>query len=144
MIGKAARLVAALVAFGVLAVSAATAKDFGPGDIRVCNTKRCVPIKNRNVLPLLGSFYYSGSSLTVVRAPRMGAPMFELRFRNGYATGIVATRKLDRFLSYGVHLERFSRGKWYRVPPRLAQELRRLSARLRPMRVTPAAAAKSR
>jgi hypothetical protein len=142
--GRAARLVAALVAFAVLAVSAASAKDFGPGDLRICNAKRCVPVKKREVLPLLGSFYYGGPPLTVVRRPRMGAPMFELRFRNGYATGIVATRRLDRFLSYGVHLERFSRGKWYRVPPRLAQELRRLSARLEPMRVTPAAVAKSR
>jgi hypothetical protein len=137
-------LLAALLAAGMLGVPAATAKDFGPGDLRICNAKHCVPVKNREVLPLLGSFYYSGLPPAVVRAPQMGAPMFELRFRNGYATGIVATRRLDRFLSYGVHLERFRRGKWYRVPARLAQELRRLSARLDPLRVTPAAVRKSR
>jgi hypothetical protein len=39
------------------------------------------------VLPQLGSVYYSGPPLTVVRALRMGAPMFELRFRKGYVTG---------------------------------------------------------
>jgi hypothetical protein len=137
-------LLAALLAAAMLGVPAATAKDFGPGDLRICNAKRCVPVKNRKVLPLLGSFYYSGPPPAVVRAPQMGAPMFELRFRNGYATGIVATRRLDRFLSYGVYLERFSRGKWYRVPARLAQELRRLSGRLQPLRVTPAAVRKSR
>jgi hypothetical protein len=135
---------ALLVAMLLICVPAASAKDFGPGDVSVCNAKRCIPVKNRNVLPLLGSFYYSGPPPTVVRAPRMGAPMFELRFRNGYATGIVARRKLDRFLSYGVYLERFRRGKWYRVPAGLAQELRRLSARLEPLRVTPAAVRKSR
>lgn len=127
-----------------MAVSGATAKDFGPGDLRVCNTKRCVAIKNRHVLPLLGSFYYDGPPPAIVRAPRMGARMFELRFKNGYATGIVATASLDRFLSYGVYLERFQRGKWYRMPARLALELRRLTAGLEPLRVTPAAVAKSR
>jgi hypothetical protein len=139
-----AALVTLLVAFGLLGISVATAKDFGPGDLRVCNVKRCVPIKNRNVLPLLGSFYYSGPPPAIVRAPRMGAPMFELRFKNGYVTGIVATSKLDRFLSYGVYLGRFRRGRWYRVPSRMALELRRLTARLEPLRVTRAAIAKSR
>jgi hypothetical protein len=67
-----------------------------------------------------------------------------LRFSNGYVTGIVATRRLDRFLSYGVHLERFGRNSWYAVPPRLSAELRRLTAGLRPLRVTRAALARSR
>ena len=37
-------------------------------------------------------------------------------------TGIVATRQLDRFLSYGVHLERFRKNQWYAVPSRLSAE----------------------
>ena len=74
----------------------------------------------------------------------MRAPYFELRFRNGYVTGIVATQRLDRFLSYGVHLERFQRNVWYRVPAKLAAEFRGLTAGLRPLRLTRAAIAKSR
>jgi hypothetical protein len=97
------------------------------------------------VLPVIGRFYYTASSPpTGVRSPRLGAAAFELRFSNGYATGIVATRRLDRFLSYGVHLERFRRGTWYRVPAALAAELRRLGAALKPLRVTRAALARSR
>jgi hypothetical protein len=74
----------------------------------------------------------------------MRSPYFELRFRNGYVTGIVATQRLDRFLSYGVYLGRFRRGRWYRVPPRLGQEFRELTASLAPLRLTRAAVSKSR
>jgi hypothetical protein len=134
-------IVAAALVFGV---SAAQAKDFEPGDLRVCNAKRCIPITASDAVAELGPFYYSGPPLTRVRAPRLGARAFELRFDNGYATGIVASPRLDRFLSYGVHLGRFARGAWYRVPPALSAELRRLSAGLRPLRVTRAAIARSR
>jgi hypothetical protein len=133
-----------VAASALLVLPSASAKNFGPGDLRVCNATRCVPIVNRAVLPLLGSFYYSGPALAHVRGPALGAPYYELRFRNGYATGIVATARLDRFLSYGVHLERFARNQWYAMPRRLSQELLRLTETLRPLRVTRAALAKSR
>jgi hypothetical protein len=128
----------------LLVVPSASAKDFGPGDLRVCNAMRCVPIVNRDVLPQLGRFYYSGGPLAHVARPPLGTPYFQLRFDNGYVTGIVAARALDRFLSYGVHLERFTRDTWYAVPKRLSAELRRLTAGLRPLRLTRAALAKSR
>ena len=127
----------------VLVVPPACAKDFGPGDLRVCNATRCVPIARRAVLPQLGSFYYSGPAPARVRRPALGAPYYELRFRNTYVTGIVATRQLDRFLSYGVHLERFTRNVWYAVPDSFSDELRRLTADLRPLRITRAALARS-
>jgi hypothetical protein len=136
--------VAILVAAPLLLfVPSAGAKDFGPGDLSVCNAKRCIPIVKRDVLPLIGAFYYSGDAPKRVPTPALGTPYYELRFDNGYATGILATRRLDRFLSYGVHLGRFVRYQWYRVTPRFAQELRRLTVDLRPFRLTRAAIAKS-
>src|ERR1700704_1016247 len=99
-------LVGLMGASALLLIPSASAKEFGPGDLRVCNGSRCVAIVNRAVLPALGSFYYSGQPLAHVRRPALGAPYYELRFRNDYVTGIVATGRLDRFLSYGVHLER--------------------------------------
>ena len=54
----------------------------------------------------------------MLRARTLGAPSFELRFDNDYVTGIVATARLDRFLSYGVNTGRFEAGRWYRVYPR--------------------------
>lgn len=50
----------------------------------------------------LGAFYYTGSSWPPeTGTPRLGARAFELRFDNGYVTGVVAAAKLDRFLSFG-------------------------------------------
>jgi hypothetical protein len=130
-------------ASGLLVLTSASAKDFRPGDLRVCNSKRCVPIVKRNALPKIGSFYYTGPCPARVRRPKLRTPYYELRFRNGYVTGIVATRRLDRFLTYGVHDERFARDTWYAVPPKLSEEFRRLTVNLRPLRLTRAALAKS-
>ncbi len=139
------RLLAGLVAGSALLVlPSANAKDFGPGDVGVCNKTRCVPIVNPSVLPRLDSFYGAGPRPTRSRRPKLGVPYYELRFRNGYVTGIVATRRLDRFLTYGVHLQWFIRDKWYAVPNHLSRELRRLTVDLRPLRLTTAALAKSR
>ena len=137
----------ALIALPLLLVAATAvgAKGFEPGDLRICNAKRCIPIMNRPALTALGGFYYIGIG-PPRRAPRapLGAPSFELRFDNGYVTGIVAAAKLDRFLSYGVNIGRFDRGRWYRVPRKAALELQRLTSSLRPIPLTRASLARSR
>ena len=129
----------------LLVAPAAASKEFEPGDLRICSAKRCVPIMNRPALTALGVFYYIGTK-PPAGAPRahVGAPSFELRFDNGYVTGIVSTARLDRFLSYGVNLGRFDRGRWYRVPPKAARELQQLTASLRPIPLTRASLARSR
>jgi hypothetical protein len=130
-------LAVVLVALGVLlATPQASAKDFRPGDLQVCGKARCVPIVNRAVLPVFSAFYWGEGRAP--RAPRVlvGAPAFELRFGVDYVSGIVATKRLDRFRAYGFNCGRFQRGKWYRVPARAVQQLRRLTASLRPLRVT--------
>jgi hypothetical protein len=140
------RLVTCLATLVVLlVVPAGAAKELDPGDLRICNAKRCVPITNRPVLTALGAFYYIGTE-PPPRAPRapLGAPSFELRFANGYVSGIVATARLDRFLSYGVNTGRFVSGGWYRVPRMAARELRRRTAELRPVPLTRASLARSR
>ena len=135
-------LLAAVVA--LLAVPSAAAKEFQPGDVRLCNAARCVAVVDPATATALGHFYYSSGEAPRARAVRLGAPAFELKFRNAYTTGIVAGATLDRFLSYGVHLERFFRGRWYRLPEAVAAELRRLAADLKPLRVTEARLARSR
>jgi hypothetical protein len=129
-------VVALIVVTGLLlAVPAGLAKDFRPGDLRACGRDRCVRLVDEELLRALGRFYYGQGS--VARAPRVAldSPGFVLRFRNGYASGIVAGAKLGRFQSYGVICGRFQRGRWYRVPPGAALALRRLTADLRPARV---------
>jgi hypothetical protein len=133
-----------VVVAALVIVATAAAKNFGPGDLRVCGADRCTAVTDTDVLPLLGSFYYGGPQPKAAPRPRLRSPYFELRFRNGYVTGIVATGKLDAFLSYGVYLERFRRGTWYRIPPRIAAEFRALGVPLTPFRLSRAALAKSR
>jgi hypothetical protein len=135
-------VLALLVALSAAAPSA-SAKDFGPGDLRLCDAARCAPLADRRTLDALAGFYYSGPHPDNAPRPRLGAPQLELRFRNGYVTGIVATGRFDRFLSYGVHLGWFRKEAWYRVPAGAALELRRLAAALRPLRLTRAAYARS-
>ena len=130
------RVLALALFLGLAIVPSAAAKEFEPGGVRLCNQTRCVHVMDRAAVKALGHFYYSAGHPPRGRAVPLGAPAFQLRFRNGYVTGIVATAKLDRFLSYGVHLERFERGRWYQMPQTLAAELRRLAAGLRPLRVT--------
>jgi hypothetical protein len=138
-------MVAALTAAaGLVAVPGAGGKDFEPGDLSVCNAARCVPVMRAGAVERLGRFYYLGAPPARMLPPALGTPYYELRFSNDYVTGIVATRRLDRFLSYGVYLERFRRGNWYRVPPKIAAELRAVAVGLRPLRLTRAAVARSR
>jgi hypothetical protein len=137
-------LVGLLAAVAVLiVVPSAAAKDFKPGDLRICGAQRCVAVTNVNVLQSLSSFYYGGPPAKTV-APSTGVSMFELRFSGGYVTGVVASTDLSRFLSYGVNLGHFARGTWYAVPTRAAAELRRLTRALAPLHVTAAAVRRSR
>jgi hypothetical protein len=131
----AVRRIALLAAAGVF-FCAATAKEFGPGDLRVCGAKRCVPIEKRDELRAFSSFYYGDGRAAVTRKPRLGAPAFEIRFRDGSAAGIVASAKLDRARVYGLNCGRFRRGRWYRLPARAVLAVRPLSASLTPLRVT--------
>jgi hypothetical protein len=137
-------LVTAIALSALLVSPSAGAKEFRPGDVRVCNATRCVPILERSLAPQLTSFYYTGPRPVRRARPALGTPYYELRFRGGYVTGIVATGRLDRFLTYGVHEGRFDEDAWYAVPRRVSAELRRLADTLSPLRLTRAALAKSR
>jgi hypothetical protein len=130
-------VVAAIALLGLLlGVSAGNAKEFKPGELRVCGRARCVPIMNARVVRILNAYYWDAG-----RAPRAhrvptGAPGFELRFGGPDATGMVAPARLDRFRAYGFNCGRFQRGRWYRFPLRAARELRRLTTGIRPLRVS--------
>jgi hypothetical protein len=136
-------LVGIVVAAALFAAPLADAK-FRSGDLRVCNASHCVAIVDPDVIPRLGYFYYATSQLVRMRRPALGTRYYELRFRNGYVTGIVAGQRLGRFLSYGVNLDRFERGRWYAVPRRVSAELRRLTVGMRPYHLTRTALARAR
>ena len=127
---------AAIAAVALLAVPAAVAKDFRPGDLQVCGRTQCVPIMNRSVLRVLSSYYWGPRRVTRAGPVRRGAPGFELRFGDDYASGMVASTWLNSFRAYGFFCGRFVRGRWYRFPARAVAEVRRLTAGLEPLRVS--------
>ncbi len=138
-------LIGPLLGAALLLAPAAAAKELGPGDLRVCSAKRCLPITRAPALEAFSALYYTGATQPrLANDVPLGARAFELRFPNGYVTGIAAGRELDRFLSYGVHLGWFQRGRWHRVPDAAARELRRLTRGLTPLRVTRESLARSR
>jgi hypothetical protein len=136
---------AALVAVvALVALPAASAKDFKPGDIRICNNHQCRTVVYHEALAALAQFIYEDSAAPArTTRPHLGQPYYKLRYTNGYIPGIVATRDLDRFLSYGVFLGRFTRYHWYAIPAAASREFRRLTVGLRPLRLTRKAIAKS-
>ena len=137
------RPIAVLAVLALILSAAAAAKEFRPGDLRICNAKRCVAITDQGVLDTLSAFYYGDKKPGRVSSPRRHVPYFKLEFTNGYVTGIVARSRLDRFLSYGVNLDQFQRGRWYAVPASAALALQRLASGLKPLRLSQTAVGKS-
>jgi hypothetical protein len=133
---RTARALCALVLASLGAAAPAAAKGFGPGDLVICDARRCAPVMERKAVDVASALIFTGQQPRLVPAPRLGARSFELRYRTGYVIGMVGGPKLGRFLSYGVVLERFDRGSWYQVPPTLARELRALTTGFRPAPIT--------
>ena len=105
----------------------AAAKDFGPGDARVCDGAGCEPIMDRAAARELASFLYAGPEPESVWRPRPGSSSFELRLRNGRKLGDVGGRWLNRMRVPTLNCDRFSGRGWYRLPSDLARELRALT-----------------
>ena len=128
---------AALIAtVALLAVQSSVAKDFRPGDLRLCGRGHCVPITSRSTLRVLSSYYYGSTPVRRAARVPLGAPTYQLRWPDGYVSASV-TARFDRFRAYGFFCGRFVRGKWYRFPARAARDLRRLASDLTPLHVAP-------
>ncbi len=126
------QLAMVVAAVAVAGAPAAAAKDFRPGDVRVCGASRCLPISHRLALASISSFYYGAPTPDVAKAPSRRAHSVELRFSNGYVTGVAAGRRFDKFLSFGVNLGQFRARTWYDVPPPAATEIERIASKLHP------------
>jgi hypothetical protein len=100
-----ALLVGSWVAAALLVVPAASGKVFQPGDVRLCNAKRCVPINNRVVLSGSSARSYYGSyALTTVRTAGARATSFG---SGTLRVGFVAPAG-SIFPEHGVYTSRFA------------------------------------
>ena len=96
------------------------------------------------MLRSVSTFLYGGRQPGRAPAPRQGSEVFQLRFDNDYTIGLLGGPRRDRFLSYGVNLDRFRRGVWYRLPRRASTGLRVATVALEPRTLTRAAVNRSR
>jgi hypothetical protein len=129
------RITVLLVLATLLGAATATAKDFEPGDLRVCNAAKCTAVFDRRALKIFSAFYYGEGEVSRAPAPRIGSAAFRLKL-NASVAGIAATRRLDRVLVYGLNCGRFQRGVWYRLPRPAASAIRRVTAGLKPLHVS--------
>ena len=91
-------LSSAAAAAAVLALApGASAKEFTPGDLRICNTQRCVAVKSRPALQALFQLYYADPSPDLAPRARLGARSYQLRYRNDYVTGISPAQRSIAF-----------------------------------------------
>jgi hypothetical protein len=108
------KLAGALVA--ALAVAAiAAAKEFPPGGLMVCGATQCrvvASVQSRAFSDLL----WGARPLTRAPTPRVGAPIFQLRFKTGPAGAIISATAIR---VHGLNCGRFQRGRWYRLPSSL-------------------------
>jgi hypothetical protein len=115
----------------------AEAKTFEPGDVSVCGAAKCIPLNNRAALNALSAFYYSAEVPKSESKPPAYSHYVQLRYRNGYVTGIAAGPGYDHFLSYGVNEDQFTTRTWYAIPPAASKAIKKLATKLRPRPVPP-------
>jgi len=132
-----ARMMLGFVGATVVAVALglaplAEAKTFKPRDVSVCGVTKCLPLTNRAALNALSAFYYSAEVPKSESKPPAHSHYVQLRYRNGYVTGIAAGSGYDHFLSYGVNEDQFTAQTWYAIPPAASAAIKTLAAKVRP------------
>jgi hypothetical protein len=112
----------------LLGTPAASAKDFRPGDLRICGAAHCRVVTEHAQARAFSAFLYGSSRVERVKTPRPGSPVFQLRLRDGFVAALLSANAVR---VHGLYCERFQRGHWYRLPP----SLRTVAAGLVPKRL---------
>jgi hypothetical protein len=117
------KVVAALgVALAVAGI--ASAKEFPPGGLRVCGATQCRVVTDAQARAF-SALLWGDRPVTRAPAPRLGSPIFQLRFESGSAGAIISAAAIR---VHGLNCGRFERGRWYRLPA----SLRGVASGLRP------------
>jgi hypothetical protein len=126
------RLLASGAVLGFLLVAAASAKEIPPGSLLICGSEHCRAVTSPADAKAFSSLLWGEGRVARAPTPRVGSPVFQLRFRDGPAGAIITATAIR---VHGLNCGRFRRGLWYRLPVRLrgltaGLEPRRLSARI--------------
>jgi hypothetical protein len=112
-----------------LALSAAAwAKEIRPGELMICGTRHCRTVTQPAQARAFSTLLWGEGTVPRAPTPRVGSPVFQLRFHNGPAGAIITTTAIR---VAGLNCGRFRRGRWYRLP----RTLRGLTRGLEPRRL---------
>jgi hypothetical protein len=112
-----------------LALSAAAwAKEVRPGELMICGARDCRTVTQPAQARAFSALLWGEGTVPRVSTPRVGSPVFQLRFRDGPAGAIITATAIR---VAGLNCGRFRRGKWYRLP----RPLRGLTRGLEPRRL---------
>jgi hypothetical protein len=117
-----------LVTSVLIVAAAAWAKEFPPGSLMICGAKQCRTVKDPAQSRAFSSLLWGDGRVRRAPTPRVGSPIYQLRFENGPAGAIISATAIR---VHGLRCGRFQRGKWYRLPP----ALRGVTAGLEPKRL---------
>jgi hypothetical protein len=122
------KLLGALFVGTLIATAAAWAKDIRPGELRICGAVHCRVVDEPHQARAFAELFWGEDPVVRARQPRLGAPVYQLRFKDGFVSAIITATAIR---VHGLNCGRFQRGKWYRLP----DELQRLTVGLRPKRL---------
>jgi hypothetical protein len=120
------RALGVILALSLLAAAAAAAKEFPPGGLMVCGATQCRVVTDAQSRAF-SDLLWGDRSVTRAPAPRVGSPIYQLRFENGPAGAIISATAIR---VHGLRCGRFERGKWYRLPGALRGVARGLKPKL--------------
>jgi hypothetical protein len=122
------RIAGGILAIALVAAAGASAKEIRPGDLRICGATQCRVVNDPGQARAFGNLLWGSSRVVRTPTPRVGSPIFQLRFRDGPAGAIISATAIR---VHGLNCGRFQRGKWYRLPA----SLRGVTAGLKPKRL---------
>jgi hypothetical protein len=112
----------------LVVVAGALAKEIRPGDLLICGSTHCRAVTKPEQARAFSNLLWGPGHVVRAPTPRVGSPVFQLRFKNG---PVGATITATAIRVYGLYCGRFERGRWYRLP----RSLRGLTAGLAPRRL---------
>jgi hypothetical protein len=121
------KLAGAILALGLIVAAAAWAKEIPPGGLSICGARHC-RVVNEPATRAFSSPLWGPGRVYPAPTPRLGSPIFQLRFEDGPA-GVIMNA--TAFRVHGLICGRFRRGQWYRLP----RALRGLTSGLEPKRL---------
>jgi hypothetical protein len=93
----------------------ASAKEFPPRGLMVCGATHCRIVSDAQSRAF-SALLWGNRQVMPAPTPRVGSPIFQLRFREGPAGAIITAAAIR---VHGLNCGRFQRGRWYRLPPAL-------------------------